>query len=69
MDKELRQHYINQFGAVSVGIIHPYHFVIPEESAREIRGVYMNGKEEYNSKEAKRKDMLSAFIKEINVQS
>ena len=40
MDKEILQHYIDQFGAVPTGIIHPYHFVIPEESAREIREVY-----------------------------
>ena len=40
MDKDLLQHYIDMFDAIVIGIMHPFHFVIEEESAKKIKEVY-----------------------------
>lgn len=40
MDKEILQHYAEVFDAIVVGILHPFHFVIEEESAKKIQEVY-----------------------------
>lgn len=40
MDKDILQHYVEAFDAVVIGIMHPYHFVIEEESAKKIKEVY-----------------------------
>ena len=39
-NEELLNHYIESFGAVFVGILRKYHFVIPEERARKLLEVY-----------------------------
>ena len=36
MDEELLDHYINEHGATFVGMLHPYHFMIVDEAAKEI---------------------------------
>ena len=40
MDKDILQHYVDMFDAIVVGIMHPFHFVIEEESAKKIMEVY-----------------------------
>ncbi len=40
MDKEILKHYVDVFDAIVVGIMHPFHFVIEEESAKKIMEVY-----------------------------
>ncbi len=40
MDKDILQHYVDTFDAIVVGIMHPFHFVIEEESAKKIMEVY-----------------------------
>ena len=40
MDNEILKHYVDAFDALVVGIMHPYHFVIEEESAKKIMEVY-----------------------------
>lgn len=39
-DKKLLDHYVETFGAIRVGILHPYHFWIPEERSEKIMEVY-----------------------------
>jgi hypothetical protein len=39
-DQTLLMHYCNVFGAVHLGILHPYQFFIDEENAAEIQEVY-----------------------------
>ena len=40
MDQKILDHYVNNYGAIIVGIMHPFHFVIEEESALLIKEVY-----------------------------
>ena len=40
MDSEILEHYKKDFGAIPIGIIHPYHFSIEEVSAKKIMEVY-----------------------------
>ncbi len=40
MDNEILKHYVDVFDAIVVGIMHPFHFVIEEESAKKIMEVY-----------------------------
>ena len=40
MDKDILQHYIDTFGAMVIGILHPFHFTIEEESAKKIMEIY-----------------------------
>ena len=40
MDKDILNHYVDAFGAIVIGIMHPFHFVIEEESAKKIMEVY-----------------------------
>ena len=39
-NETLVEHYKSKFGAVHIGALHPYHIVIEEEQAKEIKEVY-----------------------------
>lgn len=39
-DKKLLEHYCEVFGAQYLGILHPYHFFVNEDSAQKIKEVY-----------------------------
>ena len=39
-NEKLLWHYSKVFGAIHVGILHPYHFMIDTVSAKKIREVY-----------------------------
>lgn len=38
--EELERHYIDKYGAIPIGMLHPYQIVIPAESAKIIQEVY-----------------------------
>ena len=39
-NEELLKHYIDKFGGVYIGLLHRYHFGIPEENAKKMLEVY-----------------------------
>lgn len=40
MDKEILTHYVTEYGAAVLGIIHKYHFMINEDAAKKIMEAY-----------------------------
>lgn len=40
MDRRLLEHYVDRFGAIPIGVLHQFHFIIDGEHARAIREEY-----------------------------